>query len=78
MIEFALYLIIIFVLGFIGLTMQSAIKKRTVPQPNELTTQFSGVSAVESVEQAPRFVRSVKNSHWHRHTFERPRRKVRR
>lgn len=78
MIEFIIYLVVIFALGFIGLTVQSAIKKRTVPQPNELTTQFSGVSAVESVEQAPRFTKPVKNSHWHRHTFERPRRKAKR
>lgn len=78
MINFAIYLAIVCMLGFIYLTVQSALQKRTLPQQDELTTQLAGVSSVETIEQQPRYRPIVNNSHWHRHTFERPRRKVKR
>ncbi|MEG0380553.1 MAG: hypothetical protein RR603_02505 [Kurthia sp.] len=73
--NFILYLVMLIAVGFIVAKVTDGIKSRTLPQPDELTTQLSGVSAVQEVEQRPRMKAVVPNSHWFMHTFERPRRK---
>lgn len=78
MINFAIYLLVVCVIGFIYLIAHNTLKKSTIPQPNELTMQLAGVSTVELIEQTPRHKPIVNNSHWFTHTFERPRRKVKR
>lgn len=79
MIEFAVYLMIVFVLGYLALIIQSAVKqKRTLPSADEFIEQVAGVATNEQMTHQTRFMPIAKNSHWHRHTFERPRRKVKR
>lgn len=76
MLGFIGFLTFVLITGFAVATLLDSLKKRTVPQPDELVTQLAGVSTVEFVEQSPRYTSTVSNSHWYRHTFERPRRKV--
>lgn len=78
MLGFIGFLTFVLIIGFAVATSLDGLKKRTVPQPDELTTQLAGVSSVEVVEQQPRYASKGKNSQWFTHTFERPRRKVKR
>ncbi len=47
--------------------------KRTIPQPSDATESFTGIGLNEHVESSRKYVPLTKNSHWFRHTFERPR-----
>lgn len=76
--KFMLYLLIVCLLGFVVLTVKKAFEPQpftaTVPQPSEVSMQLASMPVTETVEQQ-RMRTPVANSHWYRHTFERPRRK---
>lgn len=77
MMGFMLFLVVVCIAWFAWSCVNNFRKrgKVTIPQPSEVTTQFSSASVVETIEQQPRFTTPVRNSHWFRHTFERNRKK---
>lgn len=52
MIEFLLFLIIVFALGFVFLVVQGAVQQRQSPVPDEVTRQNVVESATEIIERA--------------------------
>ena len=53
----------------------AALKKRTVPVADEVTVQFAGESSIQHIEKRSYLKPPVRNNHWYRHTFERPRKR---
>lgn len=77
--DFALFISLVCLAGFFYLAINAVYKVTVTKKPtasiNPLTNELPVAERVQMIhlpKQAPR------NSHWARHTFERPRKKVRR
>lgn len=79
MIGFLVFLLVVFVAGFIYLTFESNFKKTkiTIPQASEVSMGF-GNDLIEEVPLLPKVAPRVNQVHMERRMFERPRRKVKR
>lgn len=67
-------LIIVAAAALITKLVSDFVTKRTIPLADEFTMQLNGDVVTEvTTAQLPK--KHITNSHWHRHTFERPRRK---
>lgn len=79
MIGFSVFLIGVFILGYIYLSFESVFNKRkiTIPQVSEVSMQFAGDWGAEEIN-LPKSAPRINQAHWQIRTFERPRRKVKR
>ena len=76
MIGFLVFLLIVFIAGFIYITFESKFKKTkiTIPQVSEVSMGFGNV-LIEEVPLLPKVAPRINQAHWQTRTFERPRRK---